>query len=541
VDYGDPANNRIRVPRAGLYSLAVERAFPPEIPPPSLAGTSAEQGAASPYLKAVRSHPLIVLVVMLAALFGSIAWLGHRTSHYKATADILFTPLPSDNNGANGLPLLRDSSDPTRLAQTASNLLDTPAAAGLAAASLGRGWSSGRVREAVKVEPQGESDIVSVSAEADSAGLAQRLANVYATSSLTARRTLLRAVATPLRPEAQESTAAGDTVGQQRRALIASLIEGQDPNFSLAQSAARPSSPTGTPAWLVVALALVAGFALGSGAAVFAEMVSDRVRESGELLDLYQLPALAYVPQLPRNVRASSDGKPTSMPIAVREAYRMIRVQLDTEPPERETRGGRLILITSASSGDGKTTSSIALATALAEADHRVILMDLDLRKPDLASVLHINGKTGVTSLLDEPAELSLALVSGDLPLLKVLPAGAEASEHLLRPVVARMPEMMEQLRELADYVVIDTPPLGEVSDAYQLLPFVDEVIVVARPGNTRRASFQFMRDLLGRAKRTPLGIIIVGSSPARMSYAYYGQPVADEPRTRSWLGRTRV
>jgi capsular exopolysaccharide synthesis family protein len=484
---------------------------------------------------------VIVAIVVLAALFGSIAWLEHRTSRYKATADILFTPLPSDNNGANGLPLLRDSSDPTRLAQTAANLLDTPAAAGLTAESMGRGWSSGRVREAVKVEPQGESDIVSVSAEADSASLAQRLANTYATSSLASRRALLRAVATPLRPEAQESTAAGDTVGQQRRALIASLIEGQDPNFSLSQSAARPSSPAGTPAWLVVVLSLVAGFALGSGAAVFAEMVSDRIRDPEELLDLYRLPALAYVPQVSRNLRASPNGEPVPMPIAVREAYRMIRVQLDTEPPERQTQGAHLILITSASSGDGKTTSAIALARALAEADHRVVLMDLDLRKPDLASVLHINGNAGVTSLLDEPAQLSIALVSGDVPLLRVLPAGPEASEHLLRPVVARMPEMMAQLREMADYVVIDTPPLGEVSDAYQLLPFVDDVIVVARPGNTRRASFQFMRDLLGRAKRTPLGMIIVGSSPARMSYAYYGQPETDEPRIRNWLGRARV
>jgi Mrp family chromosome partitioning ATPase len=76
----------------------------------------------------------------------------------------------------------------------------------------------------------------------------------------------------------------------------------------------------------------------------------------------------------------------------------------------------------------------------------------------------------------------------------------------------------------MADYVVIDAPPLGEVSDAYQLLPFVDEVIVVARPGNTRRGSFEFMRELLNRAKRTPFGIVIVGEAAHHTSYAYYGQ-----------------
>jgi capsular exopolysaccharide synthesis family protein len=484
---------------------------------------------------------VIVIAVVLAALAGSIGWLAHRSPNYKATADILFTPLPSDNNGANGLPLLRDSSDPTRVSQTAANLLDTPQAAGLAAAALGRGWTPTRVREAIKVEPQGQSDIVSVRAEAHSARLARALANAFATASLDARRALLRSEAAGLLPEAREKTLAGDAVGQQRRALIAALAQGEDPNFSLAQAAGLPASPTGTPAWLVLMLSLVAGFALGSGAAVFAEMVSDRVRESDELLDLYQLPALAYVPNMPRRLRESSNGKPSPVPISVREAYRMIRVQLDTGERARDVKGARLLLVTSGSSGDGKTTSAIAIATALAEADHRVVLMDLDLRKPDLGSLLHVEGRAGMTSLLDERAQLSLVLAKGGVPQLHVLPAGPEASEDLLRPVIARMPDVIAQLHEMADYVVIDTPPLGEVSDAYQLLPFVDDVIVVARPGNTRRASFQFMRDLLGRAECTPLGMIIVGASPSRMSSAYYGQAPPDGPRPRTWLNRARA
>jgi capsular exopolysaccharide synthesis family protein len=527
-------------PDRGLYSPGVERAFPPDIAGPFSAGSNAQQGAAAPYLKAVKSHPMIVVVVMLAAFAGSIAWLAHRTTNYKATADILFTPVPSDNNGANGLPVLRDSSDPTRLSQTASSLLHTPQAAGLAAISMGRGWTPTRVWEKITVQPQGQSNIISVSGESTSARTAQQLADIFATSSLNARRALLRNEVAGLKAETEEPTPAGDIVTQERHALLASLIAGQDPNFSLAQSAALPSTPTGTPAWLVILLALVAGFALASGAAVLTEMASDRIRQSDELLDLYPLPALAYVPNLPRRVRASTNGKPAPMPIAVREAYRMIRVQLDTDArPDEE--GARLILITSGSSGDGKTTSAISIATALAEADHRVILMDLDLRKPDLGSVLRVDGGPGITSLLDEPSRLSLALAQGNVPRLSVLPAGPEASEDLLRPVIARMPEMIAQLREMADYVVIDTPPLGEVSDAYQLLPFVDEVIVVARPTNTRRASFQFMRDLLARANRTPLGMIIVGESPSRMSYAYYGQAQPDEPRIRSWLSRSRA
>jgi tyrosine-protein kinase len=522
-----------------LYSLRVEGAFPPD-PFPMSVNAGDERGSVGPYLRAIRSRPLIVLIVTLAALGGAIAWVEHRSSHYKATADILFTPVPSDNEGANGLPVLRDSSDPTRLSQTAASLLDTPQASILAAAKMGPGWTASRIRAAVNVEPQGQSDIISVVGKASSARLAQRLANAFVQSSLVARRTLLQNEAASLAPLLKAQALSSDVVGQERKALISALSQGQDPNFSLSQSAGLPSSPTDTPAWLVIALALLAGFALGSGTAVVTDTVSDRIRGSDELLSLYRLPVLAYVPPIPRRKPTNTNGMLPTMPLSAREAFRMIRVQLDTETHERHV-GCRTIMITSGSSGDGKTTSSIAIATALAEADHRVILMDLDLRKPDLGQVLQISGRRGVTSLLDDGAEVSHMLSRAELPGLSILPAGPQASEQLLQPVVARMSSLVAQLREMADYVVIDTPPLGEVSDAYQLLPFVDQVVVVARPGHTRRANFQFMRDLLVRASRTPLGIVVVGETTHRTSYYYYGKSHTDEPQAATWVGRPRA
>lgn len=524
-----------------LYSLGVEGAFPPDPFPPTSANAGEERGAIGPYLRAIRSHPLIVAVVMLAALAGAIAWVSHRSHHYQATADILFTPVPSDNEGANGLPVLRDSSDPTRLSQTAATLLDTPQAAILAARQLGHGWTQTRIKEAVKVEPQGQSDIVAVVAKASSPRVAQRLANSFVESSLQARRELLKREAASLAPLLKQQILSTDVVGQERQSLVSALIQGQDPNFSLSQAAARPTSPTDTPAWLVIALSLLAGFALGSGAAVVTETVSDRIRGTDELLSLYRLPVLAYVPLIPRQRPVTTNGNLPTMPLSAREAFRMIRVQLDTETREGHTAGCRTILITSGSSGDGKTTSSIAIATALAEADHRVVLMDLDLRKPDLGKVLRIGGRRGVTSLLEDDAEVSHMLSRAELPGLSILPAGPQASEQLLQPVVARMSALIAQFREMADYVVIDTPPLGEVSDAYQLLPFVDQVIVVARPGHTRRANFQFMRDLLIRANRTPLGFVVVGETTHRTSYYYYGQGQAGEAEKASWRARLRA
>jgi capsular exopolysaccharide synthesis family protein len=500
------------------------------MPPLGSPAPPAQQGALRPYLQAVAAHPVIVIAVMALTLAGSIAWLSHRATNYQATADILFTAVASGNGAADGLPLLRESADPTREAQTAATLLDSPRSAVIAARNAGQGLTPAAIHQAISVEPQGQSDIIAVTATASSAKLAQDIANSYAAGSLQAHRELLQAQAADLPAAGKPSPATTTTTSQEREALIASIARGEDPNFSLSQAATLPSSPTGTSKAIILILALVAGFALGSGAAIAVEMLNDKVRESDELLRIYELPVLAYIPALSRRDRRNHDrwntagDLPPSSPL-IREAFQMIRVQLDMQA-RGSTSTSHSILLTSGSSGDGKTTSAISIATALADAGHRVILMDLDLRKPDLGRLLQLENRDGMGALLDESTELSDVLVpSLTTPTLSVLPGGAGVDANLLGAVMTRLPSLLEEAQSIADYIVIDTPPLGEVSDAYQLLPLVDEVIVVARPGNTRRGSFEFMRELLNRARRSPLGIVIVGETAHHTSYAYYGQP----------------
>ncbi len=466
---------------------------------------------------------------MLLTLAGSIAWLTHRATSYQTTADILFTAVSSGNGAADGLPLLRESADPTREAQTAATLLDSPQSAVIAARQAGQGLTPSAIRQAISVEPQGQSDIIAITATAKSAKLAQELANVYAAGSLQAHRELLRTQTSGLLPASKPSASATTTAGAEREALIASLARGEDPNFSLSQAASLPTSPTGTSKALILILALLAGFALGSGAAIATEMLSDRVRESDELLRMFELPVLAYIPALTRRNRRNTNrltanGNLLSTPPLIREAFQMVRVQLDMKAADSGM-VGHVILLTSGSGSDGKTTSAINIATALADAGHRVILMDLDLRKPDLGRLLHLEREAGVTALVDTSTELRLVMApDAHVPRLSVVPAGQEAGENMLAPVMSRLPVLLNEARNMADYVVIDAPPLGEVSDAYQLLPLVDQIIVVARPGNTRRGSFEFMRDLLNRAQRTPFGMIIVGETGHHTSYAYYGK-----------------
>jgi len=204
----------------------------------------------------------------------------------------------------------------------------------------------------------------------------------------------------------------------------------------------------------------------------------------------------------------------------VREGFRTLQVQLELQPGRH-----RSILVTSASSSDGKTTSAINFALELVGAGQKVVLFDLDLRKPDVAQALEISPRVRLSQLLDPQTRLEQALVDvPGIPGLRVLPVPQGDGFQALERLASRLPELIDEALAQADYCILDTAPLGEVSDALKMTSGVDDVLVVARLGNTRRANFEVMRDLLERTRQTPTGVVVIGTSPRVVSsYYYYG------------------
>jgi Mrp family chromosome partitioning ATPase len=204
---------------------------------------------------------------------------------------------------------------------------------------------------------------------------------------------------------------------------------------------------------------------------------------------------------------------------AVREAFRTLLIQLGPHPEGR----AQVIMVTSASTGDGKTTSAVNLAAAAAASGDPVILLDFDLRKPDVGRTLGVQPGTELTGLLQPDTQLrDLLSPAPGLPALSVLTTTvAEGDVALVEALSRRLPELIADARDLCNYVVIDTAPLGEISDALRLVADVDDIIVVTKPGNTNRANFEMMRDLLERTAYTPAGFLVIGDSTPRTS-AYY-------------------
>lgn len=482
-------------------------------------------GALDPYRRAVRRHPLIVVLTVLVTVVAAIGYLSVRSSEYHATAQILVTPA-ADDPSLVGLPILTESVDPTRTLQTGATVLTSPRAAQLAAKRLGSGTSLAAVLSGVSVQPQGNSEVVAVTATADSGPSAARLANAYAQAALDARsESLKRQLATKLASVQTRQKALGKSDTAAAAALagqvstLQSLGDGQDPNFSLLQSASAPSAPSGTKSWLVIVLAVLVGLALGTAAALAMEQLDRRVRDEDELSEQTNLPVLARVP-LDRH--AGNDPLPAP---PVLEALRSLQIQL-----EARTRNGesRAIVVTSPSEGDGKTTTAIALARTLASSGRRVILLDFDLRKSEIGARLGV--RSDLLRMLRTDGRLSdiLVTVPGTRQLRVLSPPAVGDVGALFDAYTRQLPQLVDQARQLADYVVIDTPPLGRVADALRLMSHVDEVLLVARPGTTDRRELSITLETLEQLGITPSGLIMVGGS--RKVTGYYGFSGEIEP-----------
>lgn len=484
----------------------------------SLSLAFAEQ-AIGPYLRAIRRHWFLILAVTLIA-GGVAAYSASKAGQtYQANASILVTPLPEGSSAVLGIGTVVDTGDPGQDVQTAAALIDSGEAAAATAARLGPPWTEGSVLSAVTVTPVGAADVLAVTASTSSASDAPRVANAFAESAIAYRasvvqgeisRTLtaLDARLATLPATSAEAQAVAGEVAQLRTIQGA----GREPTMSVSQLASSPGSATGTAPWLIVVLALAGGLILGSVAALGLEAFSRPVRDRAELAAIYQLPVLASVPRVRGWRRRQLP--PWDLSSVGFEQIRMLRVQLSLAG------AGPVIMVTSAGAGDGKTTVASALAAAFAEAHHDVVLIDLDTRKPDLMNVLGIAGDTEVGGMNG----VGRGMVQiPRLPRVKLVPAplgGPGMFESLLQ----KLPDQIAEAQVGASIVIIDTAPIGEVSDALRVAPMCDQVVVVVRPRHTDRRRLRTARDLLARAHASTVGLVLVGEESASLGTEYgYG------------------
>jgi capsular exopolysaccharide synthesis family protein len=309
---------------------------------------------------------------------------------------------------------------------------------------------------------------------------------------------------------------------------IASSLVQPDPTghqvlkLSVIHPATVPSSPITPNKVLNIGLGLVVGLLIGVGVAVLREVLDNTVKGPSDFEEM-GAPVLALVPFDKRTPRS---------PIAFRsdphssrsEAYRQLRTNLqfvDVDNPPR------IIAVTSAVPGEGKTTTAINLAAALAEAGARVCLVEADLRRPSIAKALGLVGDVGFTTVVigKAPVETVLQNAGRNLAVLTSGPIPPNPSELLIsqhaRHVIA-------ELSRNVDFTIIDTPPLLPVTDGAEVATMADATLLVHRASKTTRDQAARSIQALDKVNRHPVGVILnmITRSAGKYSYeyAYYYQ-----------------
>jgi capsular exopolysaccharide synthesis family protein len=190
----------------------------------------------------------------------------------------------------------------------------------------------------------------------------------------------------------------------------------------------------------------------------------------------------------------------------VKEAYMSIRVNLNFAFPEA---GCKKIIICSPYEKEGKSTTCVNLAITIANSGSNVLLLDCDLRKPNIHNLLGITNDQGVSDFLSNQCKVTNIVNDTHIPSLKVITGGRIPPNPAELLAGARMSKLFDAFSEIFDYIIIDTPPICVVADALPLSKLCDGVIMVVRHLSTTHSNLRVAFEKFKYADANVVGIIL--------------------------------
>ncbi len=269
---------------------------------------------------------------------------------------------------------------------------------------------------------------------------------------------------------------------------------------------------------------------LGVVIAFVLESLDTGIRTVAQIESISGLPSLALIPRIRRSAAELATQSPVQRNLGVvgtpmsqfAEAFRALRTSLLLSVAGREP---QVILLTSATPSEGKTTVAMNLACVLAQRDVRVLLIDADLRRPTVHHRFSINGKVGLSSVLTGSVPLQQAVQQvSEVPKLDILVSGPVPPFPTEMLASEAMNRLLAECRGLYSHIVLDSPPLLSITDSVVLAHDSDAVVLVVRQGKANKHAVRRARDLLLRAGTRITGTVLNAvdlNSPEY--YAYYG------------------
>ena len=303
-------------------------------------------------------------------------------------------------------------------------------------------------------------------------------------------------------------------------------------------------APTGRKARL--AIGLVAGLILAAGLMLVLDRIDPRIRTREEAEKAYGYPVIAEIPSLPRRHRHTKELETILRPGSpFAESHRILRTLLllsrpVTAPSDDGAVAGqpadpRVILVISAGPAEGKTTTVAHLAVAFAEAGRSVLVLSCDFHRPRIHEMFDLPEGRGLTDVLSTSGlELADVVQATSVRGVSLVASGSYVANPA--ELIGSDHRVLDEARELADIVLIDTAPVLVANDASELMPEADAVVVVARAGKATTAAAERASDLLNRVGAKVVGVVLTAAPEAPTNERnYYYRSYFEHGATRGW------
>jgi capsular exopolysaccharide synthesis family protein len=499
------------------------------------------------YVALLKRRKWVILAVLLILPATAFLWSETQSKLYAASADVLLTDI------ATGVQSPITTGDMSVM-DTQQQVAASPAVAVrvLRATHL-RNRTVEQIISEASFSPVGTSDVLRATVHDRDPRIARTLASAYAAQYSAYRRQLDRTLLETSRKEILGRMASLRASGEQATSLYATLseksqqllaAEALETASAVVLRAAPPAHQVEPRPFRTAAIALLAGAVIAFFVAFLWDALDTRLRTGEDISTLLGLPLLGRLVAPPRQLRDGGglvmfedDSGPDS------ECFRILRTNLDLVNVDRSA---KLILVTSALPGEGKSTTVANLGIALARAERRVVIVDLDLRRPTIAPLFGLSERLpGITDVLLGEVDLEAALQVVDVNVgrgssvtprrsLRVLPAGSLPPDPGEIGSSAAVRDLLAKLPETADVVLIDSPPLLGVAETIALGSVADAVVVLTRVGTASRPLLLEMRRVLDSLPAKKLGFVVTDAAHEEFDYRaqayYYGYT----PRGRS-------
>lgn len=298
-----------------------------------------------------------------------------------------------------------------------------------------------------------------------------------------------------------------------------------------------PLKPVKPKKKIITLIGFLLGGILGVGIVLIKELINDKIKSTEDLKN-YKLPLLGTIPDfsilegLNPSERQYIDDKSVSNQLItfldhispISEAYRRLRINVIYANPDKKY---KVVMVTSATKGEGKSTVAANLAVTFSEAEKSVLIIDLDLRRPTQHKIFGENKEPGLTDSLFETVKISDITKTTIAPNVDLITVGKKTPEPASVLDSKRLKQFIDKLSERYDHIILDTAPYGIISDSASLLRLVDGIVVVSRFNVTTKRELAFTLQGLGHLNADVLGIVLNAFDPKKSTdyytnYTYY-------------------